>query len=357
MHVMIVTSCMAGGGAERVISHLLRSFVKQGTKCSLVLVNKTKRDYEIPEQVIVREIGKLSSNPLSDKLKRYAKVRSIARELSPDVVLSLPEEIGIYVILAMLGSGIPVVVSERNNPRVMPYKKITRALRRLAYPFAKGLVFQTEMARDYFPKHLHKKSVVLPNPLDISELPDAYKGERERTVVGAGRLNVQKNFPLLIDAFAIFHESHPDYKLIIYGEGECAEPLEEKARAALPEGSYAFPGRVKDLVQRMNKAAMFVLSSDYEGMPNVLIEAMATGVPSISTDCPSGGSAMLIKDGENGFLTPVGDAKALAEAMNRIADDKELSEAFSENGIKVRQLLEADKICGEWLKYLEGKKR
>ncbi len=352
MHITIVTACMQGGGAERVISRLLDDFVGRGIKCSLILIYKKQIDYKIPESVALFEIGDAGGNALTRKIRAYKRVRTLVKQLSPDIVLSLPEEIGIYVNLALLGTKFPVVVSERNNPWVMPYKKVTRALRRISYPFASGLIFQTKMASSFFPKSQQKKGIVLPNPLDCENLPPPYLSEREKLIIGAGRLNVQKNFPLLINAFAEFYKKHPDYRLIIYGEGEEREKLTQLAKV-LPEGAITLPGRVNDLAERMKRAKMFVLSSDFEGMPNVLIEAMALGLPCISTDCPSGGSAELIENNKNGILVSVGDKNALVNAMCTLAEDTSLCESFSKEAPKVREALDCSKVCGNWLNYLE----
>lgn len=352
MHIMIVTACMSGGGAERVISRLLADFTKRGVRCTLVLMHKKEIEYRIPEQTKVIEIGVLSGSSAADKLKKYARVRAIAKEEKPDLILSMPEEIGIYVALAMMGSSVPVVVSERNNPWVMPYKKITRFLRRVAYPHTKGLIFQTEMAASFFPKSQRKKGIVLPNPLDTENIPLPHEGERDKRVVAAGRLETQKNFPLLIHAFAQFCRTHPDYELVIYGEGSERPCLEDLSVQEIEGESWSLPGRSSCLAEEMKSASMFVLSSDYEGMPNALIEAMALGIPSISTDCPSGGSAELIEDGVNGLLTPVGDKEALCLAMCRIAEDGELARTLSENGVKIKERLCCERVCALWLDYL-----
>ncbi len=344
------------GGAERVIHRLITNWLSQTeTEVSLILMhNNQPVFYDIPAGCKVTKIESGRKSRLFEKLDRYRKLRKIIQKEKPDVVLSMPEEIGIYVLLALAGTKIPVVVSERNNPWVMPDRKVTRMLRRILYPHAKGLIFQTSQAASFFSEKLRHKGVVLPNPLNIQELPQPYSGVRETVIVGAGRLHKQKNFPLLIDAFSDFYPDHPEYRLVIYGEGDLRGELETYARAKqLPEGTICFPGRTKTLAEEMRTKAMFVLSSDYEGMPNVVIEAMAMGVPVISTDCPSGGSAELIRSGESGLLVPVGDRRALAAAMKQIADDSALSETLSRNGPEVRLRLDSKKIAKAWMEYLE----
>lgn len=352
MHIVVVTRDMCGGGAQRVIAQLAANWNSRGVVCSVVCMHPDMVFYSLPEAIACYDVPNFTSNNIADKLKRYWYLRKLLKKIKPDVVLAMPEEIGIYAILAMLGTGIPVVVSERNNPWVMPYKKISRFLRRVAYPFAKGLIFQTEQTASFFSKSQQKKGIVLPNPLDISRLPEVYTGEREKTVVSAGRLDTQKNFPLLIEAFGLFHKAHPDYKLVIYGEGSKRAELETLATQMLPEDSWSMPGRVDDLPQRICRCAIFALSSDFEGIPNVLIEAMAVGTPSVSTDCAPGGAASLISNGENGILVPVGDACALAQGLSYMVDYPVKAASMAKKAVSIRAILDVNSVAADWLDYL-----
>ncbi len=353
MKIAIVTRNMGAGGAERVISQLLDSWIKKGHNLSLILLDNCEDFYPVPSDVSVFRIGQVSKNPLFDKIGRYAKVRNRVKEINPDVVLTLPEEIGIYVIGALLFTRIPVVVSERNDPRSMPNKKVTRQLREVLYPYADGFIFQTTGAASFFRENIRKKGTVIPNPLDLSRIPEPYVGEREKVIAGAGRFEKQKNFPLLIEAFAKFYATHPDYKLVIYGDGSLRDQWTEYARSLLPKTAFSFPGKVNDLPHKLSKVSAFVLCSDFEGMPNVLIEAMASGVPSISTNCPAGGSAALIKQGENGILVPVRDSQVMAEAICYMADNPEDAELMGFAASEICNELDAENICSKWLAFLE----
>lgn len=354
MRIAIVTKNLAAGGAERVIAQLLKVWSAQNIDCELICIGPQERFYTIPENVKVYEIPEFSASHAWNKVRKYVHLRGVIKKRKPDVVLSLPEEIGIYAALSLLGTGIPVVVSERNDPRSMPYKKVSRALRRMIYPFVKGLIFQTPQAAAFFPAAQQKKGIVLPNPLDLSRLPEVYWGEREKRVVAAGRLEPQKNFDLLIDAFAAFYDSHQAYQLTIYGEGSLRSQLEAHiARMGLLEGTISLPGRTDALLDTIRTAEMFVMSSDFEGMPNVLIEAMACGVPSISTACPSGGPEQIIVHGENGLLIPVGDRDAMVAAMDKLAREPELAQKFSSQYSRIRQQFDAEQVCGQWLNYLK----
>ncbi|MBQ7976254.1 MAG: glycosyltransferase, partial [Clostridia bacterium] len=225
-------------------------------------------------------------------------------------------------------------------------------MRKIFYPFASGYVFQTKMAASFFSKKIQEKGCVIPNPLDTNKIPLPYLGERKRVIVSAGRLDNQKNFKLLIDSFAEFYKTHPDYSLRIYGEGNLRNELEVYAESVLGTENWSMPGRNLGWLNESYDCAMFVLSSDYEGMPNALIEAMAAGIPCISTDCPSGGSAELIINNKNGILVPVGNKKAIFDAMCELSKDKELAKRLSINAVELKVRLSLDKIAKEWFNYM-----
>ena len=351
--IVIITRNMVGDGAERVIAQLSNYFAAQGKLCSIITLNDDEVFYKLDPRIAILPVGEKSGNKLLDKLLRYRQVRKMVLREKPDLVLSMPEEIGVYVLLALLGTKIPVYVSERNNPWVMPDVKVTRILRKLMYPTARGLIFQTEMAKSFFPESIQKKGVVLKNPVDPQRIPRQYAGQREKVIVGAGRLSEQKNMPLLLKAFARFSPGHPEYKLRIFGEGELRQELTELARSLNIAEKVELPGRSTALLEKMNSAAMFVLSSDYEGMPNVLLEAMCMGMPSISTDCPSGGPRELIRDGVNGLLVPVGDVDAMYAAMERMAEPA-FAQQMADAAWQLREELTSPEIFVSWYRYLFG---
>lgn len=351
--LMLVTHKMSGGGCERVIAALLKRFAADGLDCTLVTECSVPSFYPLPEAVAQRALLSSPDMRAADVPRAYLALRRLVKSEQPDVVLAMPEKVNVWTALFLLGTGVPVVVSERNDPRRHPENRLKRMLRRLVYPFAAGFIFQTQQAADYFPKRIRARGVVLQNPLDASRLPSPNLGVREKTVVGAGRLHAQKNFPLLIRAFSSFYAAHPDWQLVIYGEGGERDALLALARSLLPEDAFALPGHTDALAARLAQCGMFVLSSDYEGMPNVLIEAMAVGTACIATDCPAGGPAALVTGGESGLLVPVGDGAALAVAMARVADEPALRQSLGKNAVAVRDALDERVICQKWRRYLD----
>ena len=347
----IITKAMTSGGAERVIAQLANYFVTHGIRCRIITTDNQEVMYPLNEKIMVVPIGKKSNNKIIDRVVRYSALRKVVLSDLPDVILTMPEDTGIYAILALLGTGIPVYVSERNNPWVMPNVKVTRFLRKVAYPFANGIIFQTEMAKSFFPKYIQRKGIVLPNPVDDSRIPAPYEGKREKRFVAVGRLEPQKNFSMLIEAFAEFNKEVSGYRLMIYGEGKERDKLEKLIADLGMQDIIYLPGRDKDVLNRINNATAFILSSDYEGMPNALIEAMCMGMPVISTDCPSGGPQELIKSGENGILISVGNKENLVNAMKLMTNACEAEKLAGKAGELRKRLTDAG-VFEEWRKYL-----
>jgi len=351
--LMIVTHKMSGGGCERVIAQLLNCFARDDIECKLVTECGVPSFYDLPESVEQIYLTFDQNLPARKIPKAYRKLRKLVKQERPDVVLAMPEKVNVWTVLYLLGTGVPVVVSERNDPHRHPESRVKRILRSLLYPFAKGFVFQTKDAARYFSRAIQKRGVVLDNPLDTSRIPTRFEGERKRTVVAAGRLHEQKNFDLLIRAFARFYKTHHDYELVIYGEGPEKDKLHKTASSLGIAGAVELAGQSKTLLTDINDSGMFVLSSDYEGMPNVLIEAMACGLPCIATDCPIGGVRSLIASGENGHLVPVGDEDALFESMCKLADDESYAAWLGQHAAAIRTRLDENLVAKEWLNYLD----
>ena len=347
----IITRAMTSGGAERVIAQLANYFTEKDISCRIITTENGEVMYPLHEKIDIVAIGKKSNNKVIDRILRYKTIRSVVQKNKADVVLTMPEDTGIYAILALIGTGIPVYVSERNNPWVMPDVKITRLLRKVAYPFAQGIIFQTQMAKSFFPQYIQKKGVVLQNPVDATRIPEPYIGERKKVFSAVGRLEPQKNFPMLIRAFSEFHKREKDYKLVIYGEGRERINIENLIKELHLENFVSLPGRNKDVLNCINNCAAFILSSDYEGMPNALIEAMCMGMPVISTDCPSGGPREIIENEKNGLLIPVNDELRMTQAMFNIIKDGN-SCLLGQNAYKTGKHLMDASVFEDWKNVL-----
>lgn len=349
MKILAFIGQMQKGGAERVMSLLVNEAAARGYEVCL-LIGNDKVEYDLDKKV---RVITFDSDGLNAK-NRFKRVRQVFKEEAPDAIISFMSSPSIYACFCAIGLGIPVIISERNTPKYEVRDKIHGYLRSLAYCFASGAIFQTEEARDYFSKRLQRKSVVIPNPVK-DNLPVAERVNVKKRIVNLGRLVPQKNHQLLIQAFSMFQKTHTDYELAIYGRGEdegARERLLDYAGKLGLRDRVAINDPIDNIHDEIKDATMFVLSSDYEGVSNALLECLAVGLPCVSTDCPCGGSRMLIDDGKNGLLVSVGDAEGLALAMGRIADDRTFANRLGEESKKLREKYSTREIMGLYLDYI-----
>lgn len=352
-NVVFLTYGMRFGGVEKVIATLTNSFIKKNIRCTIITLVNDKCAYTLDRDIDMISLYKGKGTPsVKEYLECFVYLRRVVKLIQPDIIICMPEEISCKAIPFLMNLKIPIVVSERNNPWIIPKNKINRILRYIFYPFIDGIVFQTDEAKQFFPRCIKRKSIVIPNPLDLSRIPEQWNEPRRKEVVSVGRLENQKNYPLLIEAFAEFNKVYSEYRLIIYGKGSKRNFLEELAKEKLPDGAYCFAGTTNNVLSNINSATMFILSSDYEGLPNALIEAMALGLPCISTNCKCGPSS-LIKNKVNGILVPVKDKDALIDAMIFIAKNEDKARSMGKKASLIKLELGTDEIVERWKVYFE----
>lgn len=360
MRITLFISSLSGGGAERVTCNLANFLSKKGHQIEILTVGEASAAEPLEEGV--REIPLLQNsergNALLNNAKRILRLRNYMKKKKVDAyVVLLPVPTMLMLSFSHLTKA-PIIMSERADPKV--YDAKTQKGLQKACKKSGGIVLQTEEVKNWYEPHLNGTEwIVIPNAINPVFLRPAYVGEREQVIIGAGRLNSQKNFPLLISSFAQIAKDFPEYKLRIYGKGGLLESLQSLAKEKGVGDRVEFPGYVPNMPEVLEKASMFVLSSDYEGMPNALMEAMASGLPCVSTDCGGGGARFLIQDGENGLLVPVGDEEALADAMEKVLSDEALAATLGNNARKLQETLAPERIYGEWEMFIrqicEGK--
>lgn len=341
--IVFVIPDMPGGGTERVVALLANEYSGRGLPVAILLFAGQETAYPLDPRIEVVSVGGPSGGSLSARLGRIRRMRQFYRANPNCQIWAFSVMGAVFSAVAALGQRHFFLVSERNDPNRYDHRRI----RDLAYRRADVVVCQTKDAVGSFPAGIRKKSVVIPNPLELDISP--YEGEREKRIVAVGRLNVQKNHRLLLEAFSSFQKVHKEYVLEFYGKGELEEELRAAAIQLKIDNCVIFKGFSAHVLSDIRTAAMYVLSSDYEGISNSMLEAMALGVPVIATDCPIGGSRMYIKDGENGFLVPVGDVDTLALAMGRLAEEPGLSERFSREAVKLKEELTVSRIGDSFL--------
>lgn len=352
MRILCVISGMQNGGAERVMSTLVNYFSKNN-KVRLVILKSEKSDYPISEDVEVIA-GNIKHKNI---IKSVLFVKKQIETYKPDIVLSFMTKNNIVSLIARSISSykVPVVISERANPHNT--KGLISFLRKITYPLANGCVFQTKWAKDYYKSILRCESEIIYNPLSPDFKVKPYLGSRSKKIVCTARLSPEKNQALLIKAFEKISKDYPDYKLEIYGEGPCRKKLQNLINKLKLNNKVYLMGRKKDIINHIKDAEIFVLPSNSEGMPNSLLEAEALGIPCIATDCPIGGSSIIIDNNINGLLISMNDVKELSISIKKILDNNDLSKKFSENGPKIIQKFDHNIICKQWEEYLKKMSR
>lgn len=262
-------------------------------------------------------------------IRRLVALRKTLDQGEFDLAISFLTKINVLTLAASTGLNLPVVVSERNNPMAQPQHAFWQVALRWLYPRSKAIVLITENSRMCLPPSQRDRAVVIRNPAT----PPAFSadGAKGKCVVGVGRLTEQKGFDLLIDAFALIANDYPEWKLVIWGEGPDRSLLECRVRSRGLEGRITLPGNSSQPGSWVQTASLLVLSSRFEGTPNVVLEAMAAGIPAIATRCDFGPSEVL-EDGRDGLLVPTEDPGKLADAMSRMMANADLRAELGAGG-------------------------
>jgi glycosyltransferase involved in cell wall biosynthesis len=348
--IFFITYSMCGGGAERVMSTIANYLVKQEYDITFLLTHSDECVYELDPaiKIILRD----NVQP-KDGINQIKFIRHYYKKEPKALFISFLHSQNLYSLIANIGLNVRLLISERNNPDVKFSLKdkssiTTKGIKELtAKRCCSKAVFQTQGAMECYPKATQKKGAVIPNPLK-TDLLDVYTGERQKNIVALGRLTSQKNYKLLIDAFFEFSKTHPDYVLQIYGKGELENTINKYTSFLNISGKVELCGFCTDVHERIIDAGMFVMSSNYEGLSNALLEAMAMGLPVISTDHPPGGARAYINSYENGILTPIKDVEEMAKAMSYMADNPDKAKEMGLKASLIRDELSTNSICEKW---------
>lgn len=360
MKITLVTPSLFCGGAERVVVSLAEGFQKYGHQVTVITGTEKDTDfYQLPPGVerIPLGIMGVSKNPLDairSNLNRVFTLKKAIALSAPDIVMAHLTETNILTVLATVGSDYPVIVTEHCDPNLISYGRFWETLRRLVYPFATKLSSVSQGVEDYFTWLPKNKKQVIYNPFFVSanassqiEIPPGVNPER-KWIMSMGRLTNQKGFDILLKAFAKVAPKYPDWQLVILGEGELRQELEQ-LKADLNLGEQAvLPGRVKNPFLLMERSQFFVMSSRFEGFPMAHGEAMLCGLPVIATDCPSG-PRELVRDGVDGILIANQDESALTIAIERLITKPEERAQFAKSAPDVGTRFSLEKIIQDWI--------
>ena len=357
MYVLFLIPGLSNSGAPKIMTWVANQLSGYGWKVSIC----TMLDFEqklFPVQDV--NVLPLRVNWEGSTIKRYAvqfpilkqRLLALISEEKPDVVVSFGDLFS-CMCLRQIRRQCPILLSER----VDPYQRgFLNQIKRRQYRYAHGFVFQTEGAKGFFPQTIQQRSFVIPNPVIRAPQPVSGYRKREKKIVAVGRFELrQKRQDLVLAAFELFHKRHPEYSLIFYGDGPDMERARDMAMDLDAKQYIVFAGAVKPIEDYIGDAAMSVSASDYEGIPNAVIEAMSMGIPVISTDCSPGGARLLLgNENEYGRLVPRGDAKKLAEEMAWIAEHPDEAEDTAIRAQKSLERFDEKVIISKWMEALQS---
>ena len=384
--LIFTISQLSGGGAENVMVMLSNYFAEHGYEVNILVTNqseqKAKKDkisglvnlYFILDHIHLantpfsqKAVGlacglyKKNKKPIPDFLakksffnlyKEYIDAMCFfLRDKQEYTVVAFLQPSSQIAMAAVSRMGNRIFLSERSDPLQYFQSRYAPYFLKNYYPNINGMVFQTEDSRAEYKKWINVSGAVIANPIPAG-LPEPYLGTREKKIINFCRLSREKNIHLLLDAFEDFSNDNDEYSLEIYGDGILKFELESYSKTLSSADRIHFYPFSEDIHSKIHKASMFVSSSDYEGMSNSMLEAMAMGLPVICTDCPIGGASAVITNLENGILVPVKDKLALSNAMRELAQDVELAEEIGINAAKIRGILNEQSICRKWEDFI-----
>ena len=321
MKIGFYINVIGGGGAERVVANLANQFSNDKNDVVVITSIHHDREYTLNERVKRYNLEETEINGrIRKNLSRIRKLRKIIKKEKFDLLVSFMAEPNFRAIIATMGLKTKSVISVRNDPNREYAGRIGKLLGKKLLPLADACVFQTPEAKEWFPIKLQKKSAIIPNAVK-EDFFNIKCNPIPGLIVTCGRLTPQKNHVLLIRAFCKIAGKFPYAELQIYGEGELRNELQTMINSTSFNNRIHLMGATNNVPEVLSMADIFIISSDYEGMPNALMEAMAAGVACISTDCPCGGSKMVLGTGKYDLLIPTNDENSMAEKLEKLLNE------------------------------------
>lgn len=354
MKIGFCVGAPSAGGGERVQNMIIDELIKRGHIVNLYTWDSRWNQFK---DKISSPVYMLTNPPqgLVGKIRAYKEFKRLLMTDNPDCVVVFSLALAEIVVLAAKFSGVPSITSERVDPFYLPQSRLHRFLKKLTYRLSSGVVFQTNDVMKYFSAPIQKKSIVIPNPIIDDNLPVSDIRNARKEIVAVGRLSEEKNFEILIDAFAEIADRIPEYSLKIYGDGHLYNKLEQRIRTQSMMSRITLMGKVEKVVEHIGGADIYVLTSNHEGMPNSLIEAMAMGLASIATDVRSGGTRSLINNMENGILVPINRKEELKNAILYLVENYDHKLRIKINALKIRETNSKDLIIPKWIDFISNK--
>lgn len=338
-----ITDTLSSGGSERVMSVLANELSKQ-YEVEIICLRSNSAYYQLSSNVKVTYAINYCGVNLFNKLlwlRRFIAANSI--------VIAFMVPVYVFTLTSLMFSRHRIIVSERNDPDAASHFR--RIARKLLLWRAQAIVVQTQNIADKMPAYTKGKLSIIYNPIsDKYTSGSALTGIKENLIVSVGRLSPQKNQKMMIDGFKELLKHKPEYRLEIYGEGEIREDIENYINKSNLVGKVLLKGRCNELQHVYNKAKIFVLTSDYEGMSNAMIEALYVGLPVVTTAVS--GTEELIVNGENGIVVPIGDTTTYAKAMISILSDENKRQTMAQKAVFIKDKVETNSIMDKWINLI-----
>jgi len=354
---------LSGGGAERVTVHMADFWSKKGHEVTIFTMASTENNrYQLPKpiELISLKIDGKSKGLLTavwNNIRRIRVLREEVRKRNPDIIISMMPHANVMTGLACIGLDTACIGSERNFPGIDYTGTLWGLLRRFCYRFIDTVVTQTEVGKEWILENTNALRVVaIPNPivlpLPINEPVIAPPSQTNRKyIIGVGRLTKQKQFHHLIQVFANISGDFENWDLIIIGEGEDKTKLHHLSTQLSVQDRVKLPGRVGNIADWYLAAQLFVMTSETEGFPNALIEAMAHGVAVVSYDCPTG-PREIIKPEVNGLLVEANDKIELEKQIRRLIKHDQKRKDLTKASKQISDTLNIDNIMSRWDKVI-----
>lgn len=369
LRILFLVSSMGAGGAERVAALMCGHWSTQGHDVTLMPTFSRRGTcvYELDERVTLDFLAdRFRERPdrPPNMLSRMFTLRRAIREITPDLIVSFLTNVNVAALIATIGLGVPVVVSERSFPPRQNISAFWRVLRRASYWRAAAVVAQTGRVAEWLQRNCPgARTIVIPNPVVVpvqnSEPqldPKQLFPQQRRMILSVGRCVPEKGFDRLVEAFSQIASDLPDCDLVILGEGRERQALTRICEAHAITDRVFLPGYVGNVGDWYKVASVFVLTSHYEGFPNALLEAMAYGLPAVAVDCATG-PADIIRNGLDGVLLPGDcDPAAIAAALRQIMTENEVREAMGQRAREVTERFSTEVIGSSWNALLHSVK-
>lgn len=355
MRICFCVDTMDSGGAERVASILCNEFVKLNHEVDLIMISEKEKKsfYKLDKRIALIPLLSLLSKKRVSFLDKTRTLKRFFKANHYDAVISFLPNVNVCVYLALKHiKNVIHIASERNNPFVDPKSRIRRFFKELSFKKANSVVFQTQDAKQYFDNILNCPTKIIKNPVLPVISNVSLSTKTNGTIISVGRLEEQKNFQLLINAFSVFCKNHPSASLKIYGEGSLKSELEKLISELNLVNKVKLCGNSTKWIEDNCDCSLFINSSLYEGMPNSLLEALINGMPCVASDCPIGGSRELLSN-NNGLLFSNNNKDDLLAKMNFLYKNEEIIEEYRKANLKMRDNYSPRTIALQWIEFIE----